>query len=80
MKKTLNGKVISTKMEKTIVVLVERKFRHPKYHKVIMRHKKYKAHNELKDIQTGEYVSIQETKPMSKEKKFIVVKKLNQRP
>lgn len=79
MKKTLNGKVVSTKMNKTIVILVERKFRHQKYHKVIVRHKKYKAHNEIKDIQVGEYVSIQETKPMSKEKKFVVVKKLSQK-
>lgn len=79
MTKTLTGKVISTKMAKTIVVSVERKFQHPKYHKVIIRHKKYKAHNEVKGVLDGDYVSIQETKPLSKDKKFIVVEKLNKK-
>jgi small subunit ribosomal protein S17 len=79
MTKILNGKIISTKMNKTIVVSVERKFAHKKYHKVIIRHKKYKAHNELKGLQTGDYVSIQETRPLSKEITFNVVKKLSMR-
>lgn len=79
MAKKLNGKVVSTKMISTIVVSVERKFRHATYHKVIIRHKKYKAHNEVKGIKEGDYVSIQETKPISKDKKFIVVEKLSQK-
>lgn len=79
MAKTLNGKVISTKMAKTIVVSVERKFPHKKYHKVIIRHKKYKAHNELKGLQMGDYVAIEETRPLSKEITFTVVKKLSMR-
>ena len=57
-------------MSLTVVVLVERKFRHPKYHKVILRHKKYKAHNELKGIKMNDYVVIQEIRPLSKEKKI----------
>ncbi|MDO8608965.1 MAG: 30S ribosomal protein S17 [bacterium] len=76
MKKTLIGKVVSTKMEKTVVVAVERKFRHPKYQKVIIRHKRFKAHNELKDINVDDMVTIQETRPISKDKRFIVINKV----
>jgi len=82
MKKTLIGKVVSTKMTKTVVVLVERKFRHAVYHKVVIRHKKFKAHNEKLDLQLNDMVKIQETKPISKDKHFIVIEKiktLNQR-
>jgi small subunit ribosomal protein S17 len=77
MKKTLIGKVVSTKMTKTVVVLVERKFRHAVYHKVIIRHKKFKAHNEELDLHLGDVVKIEETKPISKDKHFIVIEKLN---
>ncbi|OGK62194.1 30S ribosomal protein S17 [Candidatus Roizmanbacteria bacterium RIFOXYB2_FULL_38_10] len=80
MTKTLSGKIVSSKMKKTVVVSVERKFRHPKYHKVIIRHKKYKAHNEIEGLKEADYVKIQETKPMSKEKRFIVIEKLKQKP
>lgn len=76
MKKTLIGKVISTKMIKTVVVLVERKFRHAVYHKVITRHKKFKAHNEKLNLQLGDVVKIQETKPISKDKHFIIIEKI----
>ncbi len=75
MKKILIGKVVSMKMIKTVVVMVERKFRHSVYHKVIVRHKKYKAHNEL-DLVLGDMVKIEETKPISKDKHFIVIEKL----
>ncbi len=75
MKKTLIGKVVSTKMTKTVVVKVERKFRHPVYHKVIIRHKKYKAHNEKLDLKLGDMVKIEETKPISKDKHFMVIEK-----
>lgn len=77
MKKKLIGKVVSNKMLKTIVVEVERKIVHPKYKKVIVRHKKYKVHNEDKNIKLGDMVEIVETRPISKEKHFKVVKKLN---
>ncbi len=76
MKKKLIGKVTSTKMEKTVVVKVERRFSHPIYKKVIKRHKKYKAHNENLDLKVGDLVLIEETRPISKDKNFVVVKKL----
>jgi len=77
MKKTLIGKVVSTKMTKTVVVLVERKFRHAVYHKVIIRHKKFKAHNEKLSLQMGDVVKIEETKPISKDKHFKVIEKIS---
>mgnify|MGYP000148726947 CR=1 FL=1 len=76
MAKILIGKVISTKMQKTVVVLVKRKFRHPLYKKVINRHKKYKAHYENLDLKIGDLVEIKETKPISKDKHFIVINKV----
>ena len=76
MRKTLIGKVVSTKMTKTVVVMVERKFKHPVYHKVIVRHKKYKAHNEKLDLKLEDMVQIEETKPISKDKHFRVIEKL----
>ena len=72
MSKQLEGIVISTKMNKTVVVKVERKFRHAKYHKVIIRHKKYKAHNENSKIKEGDRVTIEESRPLSKDIKFTV--------
>lgn len=63
-------------MPKTVIVIVERKYRHPLYKKVILRSKKYKVHNEKIDLDNGDIVDIKETKPISKEKHFIVVKKL----
>ncbi|NTU46611.1 30S ribosomal protein S17 [Candidatus Roizmanbacteria bacterium] len=73
MSKQLTGTVVSTKMQKTVVVLVERKFRHELYKKVIVRNKKYKAHNELEGLQIGDLVVIRETAPISAEKHFAVV-------
>lgn len=75
MQRTLSGTVVSTKMDKTIVVRVETKYRHPLYKKVVKTHKKYKAHCEDKSIQEGDVVTIVSTKPMSKEKSFIVLSK-----
>lgn len=76
MKKTLTGKIISKRMEKTVIVQVERKFKHSQYLKTIVRHKKFKAHCENPDFKLGDYVVIQETRPISKDKHFIVIKKL----
>lgn len=76
MGKILIGEVVSNKMNKTVVVKVERKLIHPRYKKVIIRHKKYKAHNEKLDLKIGDLVEIKETRPISKDKHFIVVKKL----
>ena len=76
MAKIFIGKVVSTKMQKTVVVRVERKFRHPMFKKTIIRHKKYKVHNENLKLNEGDMVSIKETRPISKEKHFTVIAKL----
>jgi len=70
--RTLTGKVISDKMEKTVVVDVVRSMTHPLYHKRIRRTKKYLVHNEKKAV-TGDVVRIKETRPISKNKVFEVV-------
>ena len=74
-KRILKGKVKSSKNNKTIVVEVERKFRHPFYGKVIKRTKKYHAHDENNKFKEGQEVSIIETKPFSKLKKWQVIEK-----
>lgn len=75
MAKIITGIVVSTKMQNTVVVRIERKYRHPTFRKVIIRHQKFKAHNDLKDINEGDLVTIQETRPISKDTYFRVVKK-----
>lgn len=72
-RKVRTGKVVSDKMEKTRVVLVERKVRHPKYGKVIKRTKKYKVHDEKNQAHTGDYVIIRECRPLSKDKRWLLV-------
>ena len=76
MRKSITGTVVSTSMKNTVVVMVESKYRHPLYRKVIKSHKRFKAHNELDDVKVGDEVVITETKPISKEKHFIVTKKI----
>ena len=73
-KRILQGTVVSNKANKTISVLVERKIMHPVYKKYIKRTKKYAAHDEGNSCKVGEIVKIQETKPFSKTKKWILVK------
>ena len=73
-KKQLKGIIISNKMQKTVVVKVERIKAHPKYKKRYKVHKKYKAHNEKGDLKIGQRVVIKECRPLSKEKKWRVVK------
>ena len=72
----LKGVVVSDKMTKTVVVAVTRLKKHPKYKKYYKVTKKYKAHDEKSKYHVGDKVVIQETRPLSKEKKWIVVKKL----
>ena len=72
--KTLQGIVVSDKMDKTVVVSVTRFVKHPKYQKFLKVSKKYKAHDENNEVKTGEKVSIVETRPLSKDKHFMVVK------
>ena len=72
-KKILTGVVISDKPNKTITVMVERKYSHPVLKKVIKVRKKYNAHDENNTFKTGDKVSIIESKPFSKNKKFQVM-------
>jgi small subunit ribosomal protein S17 len=75
-RKVREGIVVSNKMQKTVTVRVERTIRHPQYEKVIMRAKKYYAHNENNDLQIGQKVRIVETRPISKLKRWRVVEVL----
>ena len=72
-KRILHGEVVSSKGNKTIVVKVKRRFRHPFYGKVISRSKKYHAHDEKNKFKEGEKVSIIECKPYSKKKTWQVM-------
>jgi|TARA_B100000470_G_C19726636_1_gene362570 small subunit ribosomal protein S17 len=72
-KKILTGKVISDKPNKTVTVLVERKYQHPVLKKVVKVKKKYNAHDEHNKFKNGDTVSIIESKPYSKNKKFEVM-------
>jgi small subunit ribosomal protein S17 len=73
MTKKLKGTVVSDKMEKTAVVLVERYVKHPKYKKYLRESKKYKVHDPEKKYKVGDKVIIEECKPVSKEKHFKVL-------
>ena len=72
-KRVLQGTVVSDKNDKTVVVRVERRFTHPLLKKTIRRSKKYHAHDEGNVHKVGDTVSIEETKPISKNKSWIVV-------
>ena len=72
-RKVLEGDVVSNKMQKTIVVRVTRKTHHPRYHKLVERWKKYYAHSEDQSINVGDRVTIMETRPLSKLKRWRVV-------
>lgn len=73
MRKTLVGKVVSDKMDKTAVVAIEDSVRHPIYNKIIKRTVKYKAHDENNECGIGDRVRIMETRPLSKDKRWRVV-------
>ena len=73
-RKMLEGVVVSSKMDKTIVVAVEDKVAHPLYKKVVRRTKKYKAHDENNECNAGDKVEIAETRPLSKDKHFRLVR------
>jgi len=68
------GHVVSDKMDKTIIVLVERRVKHPMYHKYIKRSVKIHAHDESNDCCLGDFVSISESRPISKTKSWVLVK------
>ncbi|MEJ2559892.1 MAG: 30S ribosomal protein S17 [Anaerolineae bacterium] len=71
-RKVLVGRVISDKMDKTLVVRVERLTRHPLYGKVIRHHKRYKVHDEENACRVGDLVRMIESQPISKEKRWVV--------
>ena len=72
--RTLVGKVVSNKMEKTIVVSVERHVKHPLYGEIVSRSKKYKAHDENNQYNEGDIVEIAEGRPISKDKSWTAVR------
>ena len=73
LRKTRVGMVVSDKMDKTVVVAIQDNVKHPKYGKVIKRTVKFKAHDENNECAVGDKVSIMETRPLSKEKRWRVV-------
>jgi small subunit ribosomal protein S17 len=72
--RVLTGRVVSDKMDKTVTVLVERKVKHPLYGKVMVRSKKYHAHDETNEVAEGDLVEISETRPISKTKAWKVAR------
>lgn len=76
-KRVLTGVIVSDKTDKTVVVNVERKVKHPLYGKIIRRSKKYHAHDEGNEYREGETVRIEETAPISKLKTWTVVARVN---
>jgi len=78
-KKQLTGTVISNKMQKTVVVEIEQIKEHPKYRRRYKFHKKYKAHDEKGECKVGDRVIIEECRPLSKEKRWRVIKKVMSR-
>ena len=78
LRKTRVGKVVSDKMDKTIVVAIEDNVMHPLYKKIIKRTVKFKVHDEENAAHTGDTVQIMETRPLSKDKRWRLVKVLEQ--
>lgn len=74
LKRTLIGKVVSDKMDKTVSVLIERRVKHSLYGKIVRRSKKYLAHDENNQAKIGDTVEIQESRPISKNKSWVLTK------
>ncbi|PSM19533.1 MULTISPECIES: 30S ribosomal protein S17 [Nitratireductor] len=72
-KRILQGTVVSDKNDKTVVVKVERRFTHPVMKKTVRTSKNYKAHDEANSLKVGDTVLIQESRPISKDKRWVVV-------
>jgi small subunit ribosomal protein S17 len=79
-RKTRVGVVVSDKMDKTVVVSISKKIKHPKYKKFVQRRVKYKAHDERNDARIGDRVEIEETRPLSREKRWRVTQILERAP
>lgn len=71
------GVVVSDKMDKTVVVAIENRSPHPKYKKIVVNTKRYKAHDEENQCKTGDRVRIRETRPMSKTKRWVIAEIIN---
>ena len=72
-RRTLTGVVVSDKMDKTITVQVTRLVKHRRYHKFVNRRKNFKAHDESNQFKTGDTVTIEESRPLSRTKRWVVV-------
>ena len=72
--RSLTGKVVSDKMDKTVTVLIERRVKHPIYGKYVSKSSKVKAHDENNECKTGDVVTISESRPLSKTKSWALVK------
>ncbi|MEF8733161.1 MAG: 30S ribosomal protein S17 [Candidatus Accumulibacter phosphatis] len=75
-KRTLVGRVVSDRMDKTVTVVVERRVKHAIYDKIMMRSSKYHAHDDSNEAKAGDLVEIQECRPLSKSKSWVVTKLL----
>lgn len=75
--KTYTGKVVSNKMDKTVVVAITRQFQHPVYKKTVKKVSKFKAHDQNNECRVGDDVKIIETRPVSKDKRWLVLEILN---
>ena len=73
-KRTLIGRVVSDKMDKTVTVLVERRVKHPIYDKIMMRSSKYHAHDENGEYKMGDTIEITESRPLSKTKNWVATR------
>ena len=72
-RRVLVGRVVSDKMDKTVTVEVTRRIKHPKYHKYVTRRKNFKAHDEANDCKVDDVVVIQESRPLSRTKRWVVI-------
>ena len=71
-RKQLTGEVVSVAMDKTVIVKVERRFPHPRYNKYVKKSKRYYAHDEKNNCSNGDLILIEESKPISKNKRWVV--------
>jgi small subunit ribosomal protein S17 len=74
-RRVLIGRVVSDKMDKTVTVQVTKKVKHPRYHKFVSRTQTYKAHDENNQCQVNDEVMIQESRPLSRTKRWVVIER-----
>lgn len=79
-RKVREGLVVSDKMDKTVVVAISKLIKHARYHKFVRRRVKYKAHDEQNHFRTGDTVEIEETRPLSREKRWRVIRLVERPP